>query len=41
MNGRNKINLSRDNSGNAFVVFKKKETIENFGLLRREFPSPS
>lgn len=40
MNGGSKIHLSGDNSGNALVVLKKKETIETSGYSRREFPSP-
>lgn len=42
MNSRNKINLTRDNSGNAFVVFffLKTETIENSDYSEDHFHLP-
>lgn len=40
MNGRGKINLSGDDSGNALVVLKKKETIEYSGYSEESFYPP-
>lgn len=40
MNGRGKINLSGDDSGNALVVLKKKETIEYSGYSEESFHPP-